>query len=475
MMTLIRLPLYLYLILPLLLFSCVDKDSSGESAMAVGPDTLQTYPAYTPAPTDLVLSRAAYHDKLYGFWLAECIANWTGLITEMDKIGGDGIDGRGAGFYTRRDWGGPDQPAIWQEAGEHSWVSDTIDFYFEDEGGVWGADDDTDIEYIYLHLMYENQTPKLSAEQIRDGWLKHIYSDDNTPFRNENGQPENYLWVSNQTAHDLMREGLLPPATSDPANNPNFEMIDAQLTTEVFGLFAPGRPDVALEIAHLPIRVTAREDAAWISEFYVIMHALAAVADPELSLKEQLDWMATEARKHLPEESYAAGMYDFVRAIYQSGATWESARDALYERYQVRQQDGYDLPAREPSCYACFGAGINFGASLVSLFYGEGDLKETIKIGALAGWDSDNPTATWGGLLGFMLGKAGVEAAFGRKFADRFNIHRTRGGFDRGIDTFDRMARMGVFVVDRVVKEKIGGGVELQHNVWYIPEQNRAQ
>ena len=56
--------------------------------------------------------------------------------------------------------------------------------------------------------------------------------------------------------------------------------------------------------------------------------------------------------------------------------------------------------------------GSIIAASLVSLFYGEGDLKETIKIGVLSGWDSDNPTATWGGLLGFMYGKEGVEKTF---------------------------------------------------------------
>ena len=28
--------------------------------------------------------------------------------------------------------------------------------------------------------------------------------------------------------------------------------------------------------------------------------------------------------------------------------------------------------------------------------YGE-DIKKTIQVGALCGWDSDNPTATWGG------------------------------------------------------------------------------
>ncbi|HMQ64493.1 MAG TPA: ADP-ribosylglycohydrolase family protein, partial [Flavilitoribacter sp.] len=114
--------------------------------------------------------------------------------------------------------------------------------------------------------------------------------------------------------------------------------------------------------------------------------------------------------------------------------------------------------------------GINFGASIISLLYGGGDIRETIKIGALSGWDSDNPTATWGGLLGFMIGKEGVEQAFNRKFADQFNIHRTRIGFPNGgIDTFGEMAKKGVLVVDRVVQEQMKGGVDLANDTWYIP------
>ena len=38
----------------------------------------------------LVLSRLEYKEKLHGFWLGQCIANWTGLVTEMDKIGNIG-------------------------------------------------------------------------------------------------------------------------------------------------------------------------------------------------------------------------------------------------------------------------------------------------------------------------------------------------------------------------------------------------
>ena len=107
---------------------------------------------------------------------------------------------------------------------------------------------------------------------------------------------------------------------------------------------------------------------------------------------------------------------------------------------------------------------------MVSLFYGEGNIKETIKIGVLAGWDSDNPTATWGGLLGFMLEKEGVENAFGGKFSDKFNIHRTRQNFpNEGIDDFENMAKTGVFILDRVVQEELKGGVDLNQDVWYIP------
>lgn len=60
-------------------------------------------------------------------------------------------------------------------------------------------------EYMYQHLLLEHQTSLLSGEQIRDGWMTHIYSDENTPFIGANGKKENFLWVSNQRAHDLMR------------------------------------------------------------------------------------------------------------------------------------------------------------------------------------------------------------------------------------------------------------------------------
>ncbi|MDG1573229.1 ADP-ribosylglycohydrolase family protein [Robiginitalea sp. M366] len=421
------------------------------------------HPNPTESTREITLIQARYKDGLEGFWLAQCIANWTGLVTEMDKIGNLGEIRTGA-FYTRKDWGGPDQPSIFRPDSISPW-SPTIDFVFRGPQEVWGADDDTDIEYMYQHLLFESGATRLTPEQIREGWLKHIRAEE-----------ENYLWVSNQQAFDLMQQGVLPPQTSEPASNPYYDMIDAQLTTELFGLFAPGRPDLALELAYLPIQTTAREEAAQIAEFYVILHALAPVADPAQDRKTQLLAMASQAREHLEDGTYPAAMYDYVYGLYRSGIPWEQTRDSIYQRYQVEQADGYDITSRNLYCNGCFAAGINFAASLVSYFYGEGNLQETLKIGVLCGWDSDNPTATWGGLLGFMMGKKAVEAAFGQTFSNRFNIHRTRQNFpENGIDTFDHMAEKGMGITQRVIEREMGGTADAEAGTWRIPFSATAQ
>ena len=148
------------------IFSCVNENKIEKNIIK---DSNLEYKKYISNGEEIIISRSNYFNKLKGFWLAQCIANWTGLITEMDKTGNIGKVKTGP-FYTREDWGKEDQRAYWERKAQIR----TIDFVFEDDDGLWGADDDTDIEYIYQHLLYTNKTSKLTGEQIRDGWLKHI-------------------------------------------------------------------------------------------------------------------------------------------------------------------------------------------------------------------------------------------------------------------------------------------------------------
>lgn len=404
----------------------------------------------------LYINRTSYLEQLEGFWLGTSIANWTGLVTEMDKIGNTN-DISTLPFYTREDWGQMDKPAIWD--GENiSQISNTIDFVLRTPGELWGADDDTDIEYMYQHLILKYKQPKLNPRQIRDGWLEHISSIE-----------ENYLWVSNQQALDLMNEGYLPPDTGDPRFNEHYEMIDAQLTTEIFGLFAPGNADVARDLASLPIQTVARNEAEDIAQFYVTMFSLASL-NPEKSIHDRIDSISSLARDYLPDDEYPARMYDYIRSLYELNLPWEATRDSIYKAYQIEQRHGYEITSKNLYCNGCFAAGINFAASLVSLFYGEGDLLETIKIGSLAGWDSDNPTATWGGLIGFMMGASAIEKAFETKLSNEFHIHRTRQNFpNNGIDTFENMAKNGIEIVDSVILNEMNGSIDQAKNNWIIP------
>jgi hypothetical protein len=377
-----------------------------------------------------VIARADYADRLRALWLAECIANWTGIQTEGDRTSPP--------FYTDTDW---------------------ASFGFVLDQDPWSADDDTDIEYVYCHLMNQHGTHMLSAQQITNGWINHINS---------------YIWVSDAQARSLMNYGYVPPQTSLLALNDLALMIDAQLTTEIFGVYTPTRADLALEAGLLPVRTTATGYAAHAAQYFSLLYCIASGVERNLSRKEQILWLADETRKYIPDSSKTADIYDFVKADYLANPDkndWESTRDKIYIRYQ---RDAALYGFRYQSWVE---SSVNFAAGVMALLYGEGDWRKTVKIGTLAGWDSDNSTATLGGLLGFMYGYDELTAQFPEQssFSDRYWISRTRDNMpdylpadSQAEDTFTMLADRMIETIDIAI-EDVGGVVDYDGNQWLLP------
>lgn len=338
-----------------------------------------------PARAQLAIERAQLADRFRGMWLAEIIANWTGWRGEGRRTQPP--------FLTDADWG--------SNFGRGPLV-------FVTNQDPWWADDDTDIEYVYLALADEHGAD-LSPREIADGWRAHI---------------NRFIWVSNERARELMERGVEPPGTGIASANEFWLFIDAQLTTEMFGAIAPGMPALALELADLPIRTTSAGHASHASQFFVLLYALAPSVDISLPPAERNLWLIDEARRYIPDSSKAADVIDFVRAEYLANPDkddWESTRDRIYERYQR------DATLNNFKYRGWTESSINLATGVLCLLFGEGDLKRTIQIGTLSGWDADNPTATMGGLLGLMHGSAWVEQAFaGENLSDRYWISRTR-------------------------------------------------
>lgn len=372
------------------------------------------------------LDRATYRDRLQAMWLGQTIANWTGLQTELTRTEPP--------FYTDEDW-----PSI-------GFVTDQ---------DPWLADDDTDIEYVYLHAASQAGTPLLDSTQIADAWQRHI---------------DDFIWVSNEQARRLMGEGTIPPATGLGNANPDSLAIDAQLTTEFFGAFAPAMPAEALALADLPIRTTAEGHAYHASQFFALLYAMAPLVD-HLPPRDQPMALTTMARRYIPDTSKAADIIDFVLADFQANPDvddWEHTRDQIYRRYQL-EADEFGFRYISP-----VESSINFAAGMMALLYGGGDFRRTLQIGTMSGWDSDNATATLGGLIGLLRGTDYVQAQFpGVELSDRYRIYRTRDNLPDHLpsdpaaeDTLTAMAKRMLPLVERTI---VAAGGSVDGNTWRIP------
>jgi len=375
----------------------------------------------------VTIDRTAYLDRMAALWMGESIANWTGLITE-GRVNNEP-------YLTDDDW---DQSFEHSRPGSAEGV---LSFNFQDP---WLSDDDTDIEYIYLSAMNARGTPHLTGEDIRDAWLQHT-------------EPGEFIWVSNLAAQSLMFDEptVLPPSTSLLAANDQSLMIDAQLTTEIFGALSPGMPRRALALADLPIRTSASGYAEHAAQMFVVMYSLAAVVDPLLTPREQVLWIARTSRKFIPDTSKTAAVFDFVLDEYLANADagdWERTRDAIAARFGPEAD-----PDGEFLYLEWYDSAVNFATGILALLYGEGDLRQTIRIGALSGWDSDNGTATMGGLLGTMLGTEGIRQQFpGVEISNSYRM-QTRVGFESDDETFEAIALRMAPLIETVINE--GGGV----------------
>jgi hypothetical protein len=379
-----------------------------------------------------ILSQDDYADRLRAMWLAECIANWTGLRTEAHR--------QTAPFFTDANWGTG---------------SPLITFVFQDP---FGADDDTDIEYVYLHLWNQHATPRLTAAQIASGWITHI---------------NRAIWVSNARARGLMDRGVLPPSTGMMVANSDALRIDAQLTTEIFGALAPGMPEVALDLADLVISTTSTGYASHAAQYFAVLYSLATQVPENISGRDRAIWLVQQARAYIPNSSKSADVVDFVLADFLANPDvndWESTRDKVYNRYQLNAaangfvyRDWYEST-------------VNFAGGIGALLYGECDLKRTIQIGALWGWDSDNATATLGGLLGLMHGTQWVRDAFPTQtLTDRFWVARTRDNLPDYLpadpaadDTFTMMAQRMIPRVEQAIVNA-GGKADADARLWALP------
>ncbi|UCG55662.1 MAG: ADP-ribosylglycohydrolase family protein [Phycisphaerales bacterium] len=302
------------------------------------------------AEAERTISAEELHDKVRGMWLGQLIGNAAGRETE--------------GEYS-----GPTpnpNPVV-------PWVIKQ----------QWDADDDTDTEYVALHII-ETYGLDCNSLEIAGEWRTHT-----TASR---------IYIANKQAWYLMGDGYLPPDTGSRTYNKHWYAIDSQISTEVLGAVSPGLVQPAIDLAGKFARVTNTGFPVHASQFYAAIYAEAFFEPSVVTLVER-------GLRAVPVTSRTYQVITDVLEWYFEDVSdgmldWRATRSRLYDKYQGANSHG--------RFYRWVESTVNTGATVIAILYGQGDFKETVQIGVLAGWDCDCNPATAGGLIGIVNGFSGL-------------------------------------------------------------------
>lgn len=290
------------------------------------------------AETDNVISKETLKDKMKGGWLGELWGNFTGLPTEFK-------------FTVTPN---PAEKVDWI-------LSDT-----------YVTDDDTSMEYTFLHMMEVYGANTITYQDMPKEWLYHF---------------QDYIWEGNYYARELMKQGYVPPETGKIGINKAAEALDAQIECEIFGFVTPGMLQNCKERTTWWMAAVGDGTVLDNSAFYAMLCSNGFFENDIYKSMETV-------RSYFDDNCQTSYIYDSVKEIYENNKTdWRLGRRLVNDKFAT----SYALDNK-----------INFAMTILSLFYGENDYEKTVQTAILAGYDNDCNAATCGAIMGIMKGYSGL-------------------------------------------------------------------
>ena len=332
---------------------------------------LSIFSAVNVNSEERMISKAELTDRVLGFWNGQLLGNYIGFPFE-NLYGEDAMPVLVERIYTA-DYSG-EVPLRINENDRRG----HIPILARSLGGAF-SDDDTDIEFVTLHAV-EKYGLGITYPEITEAWKTHI---------------NDFIWVANREARNLMDQGFVAPDTGRKENNKHWFQIDPQLVNEIWSAFYPGMVEQATERALWGARITNDDWGTHPTMAYAAMISAAFFEDDV----EELVKLAVDA---VPNNGpFAEGIRDVIR-WYGQHDDWRVTRQLIHDKYWAYKSPELEAPVSIVSS-------LNNGLTgIMALLYGEGDYTKTVGIATSAGYDSDNQAATLGGLIGAMRGMTGL-------------------------------------------------------------------
>lgn len=233
--------------------------------------------------------------------------------------------------------------------------------------------DDSSFQVISLHALEEHGL-ELDSWQLGLEWVAHMPT----------GMTAEGVALSN------LKRGLRPPQTSSE-DNPFSEWVGAAMRAEIWGLLAPGRPDVACRYALRDALISHQLNGVYGALYVAALQSLAFIQRDIIGLIDS-------ALLFVPPRSRLVELVRRALGWQSQCPTW---RDAL-ARYGQEYAAYATTPYAHAHVFPCL------AAALIALLYGKGDFTRSLCIAAMCGGDTDFAPALVGAILGVWAGTAGI-------------------------------------------------------------------
>jgi ADP-ribosylglycohydrolase len=398
---------------------------------------------------ELTISRKELKEKIAGYWMGQIVGNYMGFPFEN--------------LYDEET--GPIPVDITQYLScraDHELLQGDLrnlrinckdrrgytDIFALAMGGA-PSDDDTDIEFVYLHAI-EKYGLDITYPEMTEMWKKHI---------------NRFIWGGNAAARRLMDEGLLPPETGKKENNHRWYYIDAQIENEIWGAIYPGMTRQAAEKTDWSARITNDDWTVQLAVAYSVMYSAAYFEDD----LEKLVGLALNA---IPQEGpFYEGLTDVIK-WHQENTDWEITWQLIVNKYRIRYLNDKSLGVPAEGI-----AGLhNCLLTIMAILYGEGDFISTVNLAVRAGFDNDCNAATAAGLIATAKGLSCIpdyllyEMGREKKWKEPFNnqyVNFTRDELPIVTKMSDIIERILV-VTEKAIWENGGHKIEKDGEILYV-------
>jgi ADP-ribosylglycohydrolase len=277
-----------------------------------------------------VINEAEFRDRVYACWLGKNIGGTLGMPFEGKK------------------------------------EINNLTFYTKIKEGEPAANDDLDLQILWLKAMEENNY-RIDAYTLGEYWLNYV--------------PVN--WNEYGIGKVNMKLGIMPPLSGE-YNNAKWKTSNgAWIRSEIWACLAPGNPMLAAEFAWNDACVDHGCAEGTFAEIFT------ATLESAAFVEKDRDKLIRLGLSSVPADCSVAIAIKTALEAERNGKTWEQAREAVIA---VTENLGW------------FQAPRNVAFTIIGWLYGGNDFGKSICIAVNCGDDTDCTGATLGSILGIIHG-----------------------------------------------------------------------